>query len=756
MLVSKFKLKPVVAVLASVFMSGAFAQSVDVVQTENVSVSVFGQGQTRQIQSITSKDMKKAVAGTSPLKVLEKLPGVSFQSSDPFGAYEWSTRFSVRGFGQSYMGFTLDGIPLGDMSYGNNNGLHISRAISSENIGRANLSQGSGALGIASTSNLGGAVEFISSDPENKFGARLDQTIGSNNMSRTFVRVDTGMLESGTKAYLSYTMQRTEKWKGRGPQNLDQFNSKIVHIWDDNRVSAFLNTSDRNETDYGDMSIDSQAKLGWGWDNYSPNWTRAIDAANGVFTGGVQNINPATGPLDAAYYLGRGLRKDTIMGVSGDLALTDDLRLKATFYSHDNKGQGHWYTPYTPSPGIAAGPGVYSGPGLPLSLRTSEYSINRSGVVSDLTWKTGINTVNAGLWMENSKSSVARNYYALTGPVDTAYFLSNPFRTDFIQDFVTTTTQFHVQDTMALMDGRLKANFGFKSPKVKIDTINQVGNRSGGTLTAKKSFLPQVGVNYAMDDMNEVFGSASQNMRAYQPGIGGPFSQTPAAFTAGFANLKPETSTSFEVGYRYKGDTFQGSIAAYLTDFKDRLLNVAVTAGIVSVPGTLANVGKVQSKGIEAAMSWTPVQNWTWFNSLTLNNSQYKSDYLNGAVLVNTAGKQVVDTPKTMFNTVVGYEHNGLFGNIGGKYTGERFYTYLNDNKVSAFWDMNASVGYNQKNVAGLQEVSAQLTVSNLLNKKHFNTIGTNGFSVSDPQGAFATLQEGAPRQVFMTFSGKF
>lgn len=676
-----FKMKPLTFMLASLFCSHAFAD--DVVQTGDV--SVFGQGQSRQVQSITRKDMEEAVPGTSPLKVLEKLPGVSFQSSDPFGAYEWSTRFSVRGFGQNYMGFTLDGVPLGDMSYGNNNGLHISRAISSENISRVTLSQGSGSLGVASTSNLGGTVQFFSGDPEDKMSTRLDQTVGSSSTSRTFARLDTGLIGSGTKAYFSYTAQNAQKWKGTGPQDQQQFNSKLVHIFGENRISAFLNTSDRNETDYQDMSIDMQKKLGWGWDNYVPDWRRAIDAARGIFTGGVQNINPATGPLDAAYYNARGLRKDRLMGTALDVALMDDLRLKTTFYLHSNKGQGHWYTPYVASPGAPAAAGVYTGAGLPISIRTTEYSINRSGLVNDLTWNAGINTVNAGFWFEKSYSTLARNYYAVTGPTDTAYFLTNPFRTDFNQNFVTTTTQFHLQDTLALMDGRLKANFGFKSPKVQIDTTNQAGNRSGGTLTAKKSVLPQLGFNLALTDMSEMFASVSQNMRAYQPGVNGPFSQTPAAFAAGLPNLRPETSTSYEVGYRYKGDTLQGSVAAYLTDFRNRLLQVALTQGIISTPGTFVNVGKVQSKGVEAALSWAPVEHWTWFNSLTLNNSQYQSDYMNGATLVNTNGKQVVDTPKVMFDTDLTYEKGGWYGNLNGKYTGQRYYTYLNDNKVDAF-----------------------------------------------------------------------
>jgi iron complex outermembrane receptor protein len=193
-----------------------------------------------------------------------------------------------------------------------------------------------------------------------------------------------------------------------------------------------------------------------------------------------------------------------------------------------------------------------------------------------------------------------------------------------------------------------------------------------------------------------------------------------------------------------------------MTDFKDRLLSVATCQGIVGCPSTFVNVGKVQSKGVEAAVVWVPTQNWTWFNSLTLNDSKYQSDYMNGTTLVNTNGKTVVNAPKVMFNTDLGYDKNGWFGNIGGKYTGQRYYTYLNDNKVDAFMVFNASTGYKQKNVAGLKEFSATLSITNLLDKKYFSTIGSNGFTASDPQGAFATLLEGAPRQVFVTLSGKF
>ncbi len=122
---------------------------------EDAEIVVYGKGEVRQVSEISGADIKLTVAGGSPFVAIQKLPGVNFQSADPFGVYEWSTRITLRGFNQNQLGFTLDGVPLGDMSYGNTNGLHISRAIIADNIGTTRVSQGAGALGTASTSNLG-------------------------------------------------------------------------------------------------------------------------------------------------------------------------------------------------------------------------------------------------------------------------------------------------------------------------------------------------------------------------------------------------------------------------------------------------------------------------------------------------------------------------------------------------------------------------------------------------------------------------
>ena len=180
-------------------------------QLENVSVT--GRGQTRQVTTLNTADIGTAAAGTSPLQALNKLPGVNFNSADSLGNYEWGSRISMRGFSQNQLGFTLDDVPLGDMSYRNYNGLHISRAISSENLGKISVSQGIGALGTASNSNLGGTIQFYSLDPSDKAGAKVEQSAGEYSTLRTFGRYDSGLLgNTNTKIAVSVSDQGQDKW----------------------------------------------------------------------------------------------------------------------------------------------------------------------------------------------------------------------------------------------------------------------------------------------------------------------------------------------------------------------------------------------------------------------------------------------------------------------------------------------------------------------------------------------------------------
>ena len=147
--------------------------------------------------------------------------------------------------------------------------------------------------------------------------------------------------------------------------------------------------------------------------------------------------------------------------------------------------------------------------------------------------------------------------------------------------------------------------------------------------------------------------------------------------------IKPETSTNYELGWRFNGAAFNGVVTAYHVDFKDRVLAIPQCVGVVGCTGSIANVGDVKTDGIEAALSWQPMTHVTWFNSAALNKSEYDDDYTfetaAGVTLVPTAGKQVVDAPEWIVRSELSYDNGAFFARLDANYTDERFYTYLND-----------------------------------------------------------------------------
>jgi iron complex outermembrane receptor protein len=235
-------------------------------------IVVFGKGETRQVQEVAPTS-SVLTPGTSPIRAIEKLPSVNIQAADPFGNYEWSTRVTIRSFNQNQLGFNFDGIPLGDMSYGNHNGLHISRIVSPENIGSVRVSQGAGSLGTQSTNNLGGTVETFSMRPANPVSARqANATYGSDDTMRGLrARLNFGS-EDGLRGFVSYGYGSTDKYKGTGTQDQHMVNAKAVLPLGEAKVDGWFSYSDRREQDYQDMSLDMLARLGYGWDNTYPDY----------------------------------------------------------------------------------------------------------------------------------------------------------------------------------------------------------------------------------------------------------------------------------------------------------------------------------------------------------------------------------------------------------------------------------------------------------------------------------------------------
>ena len=711
---------------------------------------VTSQGQTRQVNAITAAQIESLAPGSSPIKAIALLPGVNFQSSDPFGAYEWAVRISVRGFNQNQLGFTLDGVPLGDMSYGNYNGLHISRAIASENIGQSVLSEGVGGLATASSSNLGGALEFTSRDPSHSFSVLAAVTGGTYQTHHEFIRLDSGDVASGGRGYLSFSDQSSKKWKGLGYQHQIQINGKYVQpLGDKATLTTFLNYSDRRENDYQDLALVWLPQFGYKLDNNSFDFPLAVKMAQAY-----QNGTPYPAPftntpdaIDAAYFNASGLRQDIIGAARLDWTVTDGLTAHLTGYGHHNKGAGLWYTPYVPSPG-----------GAPISVRTTEYDVTRGGAIGSLDYKVGRHDIEGGIWFESNTFNQARRFYALNAAgtnIDSLQFPTNPFFTQWQGAFTTKTVDLHLQDSWQVTDA-LKVNLGFKSLFVDVSARQTIGDHAAGDIKSDRGFLPQVGANYRLNETSEVFADYAQNMRAFVgANTAGPLSATQAGFDAIKNKLKPETSQTGEIGYRFHSGPIEASIAGYYVKFDNRLLAVQVGAGIIGNPSALENVGSVTSKGVELGGKWKMLRDLTLTGSYAYNRSTYDDNVVDGnGGVVATRGKILVDSPEHIGNVSLQYDNGSLYGGVDVSMMSKRYFTYLNDQSVPGHAVVDLNIGYRFRGGSPLLKgLEVQANIANALNNRYYSTIGSNGYGNA---GDNDTLQAASPVQAYITVRKSF
>jgi iron complex outermembrane receptor protein len=424
-------------------------------RTVEIRGSATGLGKVLAANALTRADLLLRSPGTTPLKAAERLPGVNFNSSDPFGSYEWSTTVTIRGFQAGQIGQTLDGLTLGNMQYGNFNGLGVGRAVDSENLEDATVTQGSGALGTASSNNLGGVIQYTSSDPRNDGGFTLRQMLGTANARRTFGRWDTGLkgdLASGRamKAYLSYSRLDTDKWKGSyvryspearslfgaggilgdgGEQWQDQINAKFQMLAGSNRYTLFYDFSDRTEGDYTDLSLARFRQSSRDWDQFS-NWEEAKSAA-------ISNS-----PDQAYFHSAHGARRDNLGYLSAEFKLSDRASLMVMPYVHINRGDGDWHAPNYGSTAFSPDP-IY--------FRQTQYDNQRSGLTSRFALALGANRIEAGAWYESNETHIRRvawrlKDYATSPDVDFA----NVLRLFFDRTGDLTTTTAYLQNTSSL------------------------------------------------------------------------------------------------------------------------------------------------------------------------------------------------------------------------------------------------------------------------------------------------------------------
>ncbi|MEO5934206.1 MAG: TonB-dependent receptor plug domain-containing protein, partial [Duganella sp.] len=545
----------------------AAADSIDTAAAPMATVEIATR-KTRSSVAMTKSDMQKILPGINPLKALQTLPGVSFQTADPWGNNEQNTSLFIHGFSGPQLGYTMDGVPLGDQQYGNYNGLSPQRAVISENVGSVILSSGAGDLSTASTSNLGGTIETFSSDPQQSRNVALQQTVGSHKTSRTFMRYDTGSFGDGNSAYISGVHQEQRAWDFHGRQGGDQLNAKFVNQSKLGKLTLFVNYSDKTEPNE-DSTVRSASEK---FQPYTrpftyPNIQQALSYLSPT------GVTPAADGNNYRNYYGVAQRTDWLTYAKFDMNLGVSTTWSNQVYYHNDDGVGIVAGPI----GVAGLPGLFSVyfPGQNLkqvfgnsgyATRTTEYAINRGGYLSSLTTELGDHRLQTSLWLENNRSSAYRRWYAFdvnnpSSPYDRP---SDPLITQYGSKIDNKVAQISVQDEWRVRDD-LALQAGFKSSLQWADgqfpvqpKFGAIANGSAalpvGKITTKKWLLPQIGARWDITPQDQLFVNVQKNMRqfvTYGGGGASPWSlASQQAFDLFRNTAKPETSITYEAGLR--------------------------------------------------------------------------------------------------------------------------------------------------------------------------------------------------------------
>jgi iron complex outermembrane receptor protein len=263
---------------------------------------------------------------------------------------------------------------------------------------------------------------------------------------------------------------------------------------------------------------------------------------------------------------------------------------------------------------------------------------------------------------------------------------------------------------------------------------------------------------------HEIYASYAENMAMYQGGFKlGPQSVSQAVWDAQGATLKPETSKSFDGGYRYVSGPLQVSVAAYHVKFDNRLLQYnPCPTNLQQNPGcgnSFHNAGSVTAKGLELGVLWRPTSWLNWYNSAAYNKTTYDDDLnwcTTTCVVKATAGKQQVDTPKELLASVLTLKYAGFSASLQGKYTGRRYYTYTNDRSFGGYTTFDLGLSYEFPKVGPLKGAKASLNVTNLTDKRYAANFDSSVFAPDDAPASILVFHSSAPRQVFGTISLAF
>lgn len=263
----------------------------------------------------------------------------------------------------------------------------------------------------------------------------------------------------------------------------------------------------------------------------------------------------------------------------------------------------------------------------------------------------------------------------------------------------------------------------------------------GHTTVRYNKFLPHLGLTFLpFGNEHQVFVSYAQEMAApktdnlYKSGVNpGSTVYTP------FLRTKPETSTTYMLGYRYFGEDLTASIAFWNTQIHNRIVSSYDQDAKQYFDHT---IGGANTDGVDFEASYHVSDQVTLYGNASYDHSritvdipisgQYPGYYQPGVTPLTllpgfapTHGKELSDTPPWMFSGRVQFEPaQPVQVGLEAKYVARRFATEDNAFRVPDYFTVNADMTIKFDKL-GLSGTRLRFNIDNIFNKHYFSSIGT-------------------------------
>jgi iron complex outermembrane receptor protein len=720
------KLNPIYAVFLTAGLGGwtAAALAQDSVDVGDVSVTGQSLGGGQMVKeeapkgrsTVTKEALEKMNPTSNGIDKLKYTPGINVSSDDSTGLSGFS--FTMRGMNSDQIGVTMDGIPVNDS--GNYN-MYPNLLGDPENLAEVFVTQGTSEMDAPHIGSSGGNIGLVSMRPEKDAGVFFKQALGSNNLQKTFVRLNTGEY-MGVSNYISASKTNADKWKGKGDVDAEKFElNSLWQIDDSNSLQAIVKYHKQENFNYVSPSL-AQYESDHDYDFPNvPTYSR---------TGAIST---------ASYKTSRNPFENVTASLTGRFQLRDDLQLTvAPYYYWANGGSYSAFGAPASLNSNSNDGGIYTnlaGVGTGNYYRPSWTETWRPGVNTKLTWTlSDEHTLDVGYWYERARQRQSQPFVPIKsdgGPTDlwADYGESNQIvdgngRTVQGRNYFTVTPahKLFIQDTWyATPDLTFSGGVSYEYTERDGDNRGSLYDQPEKRDATYHEFLPSFNVKYQVNAENQAFYNLSRNMRVPQNYV---------LYNVGDSiSLDPELSWNHELGWRYSNDMMALSATLFYLKFKNR----QVSSRDESNDYIMLNVGDVENKGLELEWSGLLPHNFNYYASYTYTEAKQKDDVIFKNWELPTSGQQVAGVPKNMFNLSLGYDDGRFYGNVIGKYVDNQYGDLTNDQSIPHYTVVDMNIGYRLPvNESYLKSATVRLSLNNVFNREYLNGVDTVSFSSLD------------------------